>query len=120
VLGQTAPVASNFHSAAGGDDPLEVDPDLDATAHEAGVHRVVVGVDSHVVVPGQAGGQAQRRVGQHRREGAHRAPVLIDLLGGTIRVVACTRRLARFSQVCSWALKSSTSENLLPGRKEVS
>lgn len=39
---------------------------------------------------------------------------------GTLRVVACTRRLALFSHPDSWALKSEASVKVLPGKNEVS
>ena len=74
MLGQAAPVAGHLDPAAGDDDAVEVDADLDASADEAGVDRVVVGVDADVVVPGQAGGEAHGGVGQHRREARRIAP----------------------------------------------
>ena len=78
MLGQEAAVAGDLGAVAGDDHLVEGDADLDAAADEAGVDRVVVGVDPHVVVPGQPGREPPRRVGQHRREGQHRAAVLED------------------------------------------
>ena len=60
---------------------VEVDADLDPPADRPGVHRVVAGVDPHVMVAGDPGREPQRRIGQHRRERHHRPAVLDDPIG---------------------------------------
>ena len=47
-------VAGDLDAGAGGDHLVEGDTHVDAAADEARVDRVVVGVDPHVVIPGQA------------------------------------------------------------------
>lgn len=88
-------------------------------AHKAGVDRVVVGVDAHILVPGQAGLEAQRTGRAARAEGEYRAPVsqaaqMGDLGGGV------DAEVGRDAPAVSWRVKSPTSSNCRQGRNELS
>ena len=54
VATQTAAVTGHLGALAVGHHLVEGHPHVDGAADEAWVDRVVVGVDAHVVVPGQA------------------------------------------------------------------
>ena len=121
MAAQEAAMPGHFGAFARGDDFVQGDADVDPAADETRVHRVVVGVDPHEVIPWQPHAEPPRRVGQHRRKRQHRATVLEDRLRrALILVVAWIRMLARRSQPVNWALKSSTPSNRRPGRKLVS
>ena len=60
---------------------MQVGDDLDTPADHGGVHRVVVGVQPHVVIPRQPGRRPPPGRGRDRRQGEHRLPVGGDPLG---------------------------------------
>src|ERR687898_2988834 len=64
VLGQRTRLPSQLVTAKGDDHAVEVDADLDASADRPGVDRVVASIDADVMVPGDAGREPQRRIGQ--------------------------------------------------------
>jgi hypothetical protein len=63
VLAEEAAVAGHLSALTGDDDLLEADAHGDATADEARVDRVVVGVDPHEVIPRQPRREPPRRIG---------------------------------------------------------
>ncbi len=75
-------MVSDFGAATGRDDFIESDPDIDPTANEPRVDRVVVRVDPHVVIARQSGREPPRHIRQHRRERHHRGAVLDDRFRG--------------------------------------
>ncbi|MND03463.1 hypothetical protein D3C83_232900 [compost metagenome] len=57
MLSQTAGMTGDFRAVTGNDHLIERDPHVHPPANEAGIHRVVIGLDPDVVVPGQASGE---------------------------------------------------------------
>jgi len=81
VLAAKGGTLAGIEAVADGSDAAQVDNDLDPAADYGRVDRVVVGVDPHVVVPGQPRAPSPADGRRDWRQGNHRSLVGSDPLG---------------------------------------
>ena len=111
MVGNQFAVAERLH-------PLQIGAHQHPAPDTGRVHRVVVGIQAHVVIAGQPqrGTPTGRR--GHRRQRQHRGPVRADPIEGAQPSARRGRVLTIASQAASWALKSAGEANVRPGRNE--
>ena len=107
-------------AVAAHDDFVEGDTDLDTAANKTWVDRIIVGVDTDVVIAGQPRREPPRHTGPTAGKLIIEPRSSKIASDGRTRVVAWMRLLARRNQLTSCRLKSATSSKWRPGRKLVS